>query len=346
MPPPDSEMQDATVIDFISRMNQDRVEYAVMRNYEAYPNFGHDVDLVVRWSDLPRWKEIATACAEDHGWSVLTECDHWARSSSREHIIHILRFYSVNPRRYLQIDAFHSFLSLGLPLFDEDALLRDRIRDERGFYRINEAVENCIRLFQIAKLAGMKGTEKKLARYGDRALAFWKSTPDLAINAQSFGFPKLLVALDWLEAKDFKIFKKEIDRQKRVWLIKQILTRPIYAGKMICDRAVDYARLFLLRPCGFNLRAYASDEMRRKVLGHVLRELAGTNMITHFTLKTGFKDCHKVLERGGIVVKWVSAKSAEIVSDQKTDEHKLSSELLERIIERHPRLFDQRITTD
>jgi len=346
VPPANSEMQDATVIDFFSRMNQDQVEYAVMRNYEAYPNFGHDVDLVVRWNDLPRWKEIATDCAVDHGWSVLTECDHWARSSSREHAIHILRFYSVNPRRYLQIDAFHSFLSLGLPLFDEDALLRDRIRDERGFYRIDEAVENCIRLFQIAKLAGMNGTEEKLVRYGDRALAFWKNTADPAIYAQSFGFPKLLTALDRLEARDYKIFKKEIDRQKRNWLIQQIQTKPVCAGKMIYDRALDYARLFLLRPCGFNLRAYASDEMRRKVFGHVLRELAGTNMITHFTFKTGFKECHKVRERGGIAVKWVSARSAEFISDQKTDEHKLSGALLKRIIERHPRLFDQRITTD
>ena len=170
MPPANSEMQDATVTDFFSRMNREQVEYAVMRNYEAYPMFGHDIDIVVRWSDLHRWKEIATACAADHGWSVLTECDHWARSSSPEHAIHVLRFYSVNPRQYLQIDAFHSFLSLGLALFDEDALLRDRIRDGRGFYRINEAVENCIRLFQIAKLAGIKGTEEKLARYMDRAL--------------------------------------------------------------------------------------------------------------------------------------------------------------------------------
>lgn len=346
MPPANSEMQDATVTDFFSRMNREQVEYAVMRNYEAYPMFGHDIDIVVRWSDLHRWKEIATACAADHGWSVLTECDHWARSSSPEHAIHVLRFYSVNPRQYLQIDAFHSFLSLGLALFDEDALLRDRIRDGRGFYRINEAVENCIRLFQIAKLAGIKGTEEKLARYMDRALAFWKNTPDPGNYAQSFGFPKLLTALDWLETKDYGNFKKEIDRQKRIWLLKQIQTRPFRAGKLICDRAVDYARLFLLRPCGFNLHAYASDEMRRKVLSHVLRDLAGTNMITHFTLKTGFRERLKVRERGGIAIKWVSARSAEVVSDQKTDEHKLSGALLKKIIERHPRLFDQRITTD
>ena len=116
------------------KRQEERIDYAVLRNYEQYPDFGHDIDLVVRWSDLPRWKQLAMACAVDHGWAVLAECGHWARSSSRIHNIQILRFYSQHPPQYLQVDAFHSFLVLGLPLFDEDTLLSERIWDGRGFY--------------------------------------------------------------------------------------------------------------------------------------------------------------------------------------------------------------------
>lgn len=345
MPSPNSDMQDATVIDFFSRMNAEGVDYAVLRNYELFPKFGHDIDLVVRWSDLPKLMSVAKSCAIDHGWSVLTKCDHWARSSSPEHTIQIQRFYSVDPPQYLQIDAFHSFLVLGLPLFDEDALLRERIKDRRGFYRISERVENFHRLFVIANLAGMEGTEEKLKRYRERALSFWdKALAQLAF-AGNLGFPNISTALDLLRSGNFQSFKKEIDQQKRAWLIRQVLSRPFRASKMLFDRG-ESLRLFWLRPCGFDVRVFSSDEGQRKRLEQVLKRLIEANVITNFTLSSDFKVRQRVRERGGIVVDWAPVKSADVIIDSQANEQSVFSALLMLIIERHPRLFDQRKTTN
>lgn len=341
-----SDMQEATAVDFFSRMDAEGVDYAVLRNYELYPQFGHDIDLVVRRRDLSKWRDIAKSCAKNHGWMALTECGHWARSSSGEHNIHILRFYSADPLRYLQMDAFHSLLILGVPLFDEDTLLRERIRDHRGFYRIDERIENFYRFVQIAKLAGMRGTEEKLERYSRRALSFWEETPDLTAFAEAAGFPYIWTAFDHLRSGDFERFKSELDRQKRAWLLGRVHSEPIRTGRMIFDRVVDCLRLFWLRPCGFDIRAFASDEGQRKRLKETLEKLTRANVITSFTLSRGFKERQRARERGGITVDWAPAKRANIIMGCEADEQSAMNALLKLIIERHPRLLDQRTGRD
>jgi hypothetical protein len=333
-----SDIQDATVIGFFSRMNDEEVEYAVLRNYELYPKFSHDIDLVVRWRDLPRLMAVARSCAIDYGWSALTECDHWARSSIHEHTIQVKRFYTVNPPQYFQIDAFHSHLVLGLPLFDEDALLRERIKDSRGFFRIDERVETFCRLFVIARLVGLKGTEEKVKRYSDRALSFWKKAPGPSQFAGNLGFPNISAALDFLRSGNLQLFKKEIDRQKRAWWIKQVSSHPLRAGKLVFNRSIDYLRLFWLRPCGFDLRVFANDEGQRKRLEQFLKRLTEANIITHFTLSSDFKERRTVRERGGIVVVWAPAESADVIIDCQADEQSIMGALITRIIERHPKL--------
>jgi hypothetical protein len=318
----------------------------VLRNYEQYPDFGHDIDLVVRWSDLPRWKQLAMACAVDHGWAVLAECGHWARSSSRIHNIQILRFYSQHPPQYLQVDAFHSFLVLGLPLFDEDTLLSERIWDGRGFYRIDEGVENFYRLLQIAKLAGMKGAGEKLKKYSARVLSHWKSAPALAASAGKIGFPGLPAAMDHLRSGDFQRFKRQIDRQKSVWWINQVMSHPFRAARMIFNRFLDLLRLFWLSPCGFTVCAFAGDEAQRKRLEKVLTLLIDTNIITHFTLSRNVGERQKVRERGGVVIEWVSEKGADLVVDQQADDQSVIGTLLNLIIDRHFRILDQRMKSN
>jgi hypothetical protein len=340
------DLQRATVIDFFSRMNNENVDYAVLRNYEFYPEFRHDIDLVVRWNELPHFISVAKSCAIDHGWSTLTKCDHWDRSPCREHTIQILRFYSVNPPQYLQIDAFHSHLVLGLPLYDEDAMLCDRIKDSRGFFRINEHVENFCRLLSIARLAGRKGAEEKIKRYSARALSFWENAPVLSAYSESLGFPNILTALDHLKAGDLRSFKKEIDRQKRAWLIRRVPLHPIRAFKMLFNRCGDYLRLFWLRPCGFDVRVFASDEEQRTRLEQILKKFTRDNIITIFTLSRNFRNRQIVRERGGIVVVWAPEHDADVSINSRADNDSVINALLTLLIERHPRLFDRRIAAN
>jgi hypothetical protein len=321
-------------------MNAEGVEYAILRNYEFFPKFGHDIDLVVRWSNLSKWKEIAKSCAVDYEWSTLTECNHWARSSSHEHCVQTLRFYRMPSEEYLEFDAFHALLILGLPFADEDLLLRDRIWDERGFYRINARTENLFRLFQIASISTLKGTEEKLMRYRDRALLFWDTSTDLTAFAASTGLSGIATAMEFLRSKDFRSFKSQIDRQKKAWWIGWMGAHPLRGIKITFDRLVDYLRLFWLSPCGFRVRVFAGDEGQRRQLEQIMKQFRSTNFIHAFTASSNLRERLWVLERGGIVVDWVPEKRAEVIMGPGTNQEAAIAKLLALIVDRHPRILD------
>ncbi|MGA7831605.1 MAG: hypothetical protein WCA21_11635 [Terracidiphilus sp.] len=346
MPDQPPSLQDETVRGFFALMNREGVDYAVLRNYEDFPRFGHDVDLVVRWRDIPKWRAIARSCAQSYGWEVLTECDHWARSSTREHTIQVLRFYTTYPLQYLQIDSFHSLVALGFPLFDEDRLLESRIMDDRGFYRIDANVENIFRLLQIAKLAGRPGAEAKLDRYKDRVLSYWDSSSDFGVSTCSLRLGRLSKLYDDLRSCDYLSLQKTINRQKHLWLMKMLFSRPLHTAKMLFDRVMDYLRLFALRPCGFDLYAFVRDEKQNARLKDVLQRLTEANTITHYTFSKSFSERRTVRERGGIVIHRTSADRADIFVDDEKDEDNILGQILRLIIERHQAIFDQRKVTN
>jgi len=324
----------ATVLDFFARMNAQRVEYAVLRNYEQYPNFGHDIDLVVRWSHLPRWREIAKACASDHAWNALTECNHWAQSSCPGHTIQILRFYRQAPLEYLQIDAFHAYLVNSLPLLDEDVLLDQRIWDERGFYRIDERAENFFRLFQIARLALNRGAQKKVESYRNRALSFWAEAQNLAGYGTKLGFPRIAEALDCLRSGDLPSLKRRIDSQKRAWWAKKMLVHPLHASRAIVSRSVDYARLFYFRPCGFTVRVSATAEQRRLVESALVR-FVDANFIRQYALGSNGKLRRQTMERGGIAIVWESPERADWIIESNAGSEDVTARLAAMLIARH-----------
>ena len=336
-----SGMEGATAVEFFRRMNAQQVEYALLRNYEQYPSFGHDIDLILRWNDLPKWKAVAKSCAEDFGWSALTECDHWARSSCREHTIQILRFYATSPLRYLQIDAFHAMPVNGLPLFDEDALLCGRISDDRGFFRIDERMENFFRLFQISSLAGVAGAEEKLELYRERALSFWSAAGDLDRYGASAGFSGMEAAVEHLRAGDLRSFRLKINRQKRAWWRSRMFSHPWRGSTLILNRFADYMRLFWLRPCGFTVRVSAPARQHGMV-DAIMRRLVGANFIRGYTVGRQHEKRQQVMERGGIAVKWASAERADVILDGDADEERVSARLVTLILERHPRILDRR----
>jgi hypothetical protein len=338
-----NDLEQATIVEFFARMNAQGVEYALLRNYEQYPRFGHDVDLILRWDHLPRWKAIAKSCADDFGWSALTDCDHWARSSSREHCIQALRFYALDSEQYLEIDAFHALLLLGLPLASEDAVLRGRVWDERGFYRVDPHFENLFRLLQIARLAGINGAQAKLERYRTRALSFWNSAGNLKEFAAGLGLPKLARAVEYLAAGDTQSFKTQVDRQKRAWLIRWLLAQPLRGIKIMFDRFEDYMRLLWLRPCGFEVSVFARTGDDRRRLEQIMAGFMETNFIHAFTASKNLRKRRWVLERGGIVVNWAPEDRAQVAMAADAGDRSAKDELVRMIVDRHHRITDRRL---
>ena len=97
-----------SVLAIFERLNAENIAYAVLRNAEQYPHFGHDVDLIVADSDRTRCREIFIDVAKMQGWQALTECQHWAKSKHCQwHNIEIFRFFHPQQLAYLQLDLFH-----------------------------------------------------------------------------------------------------------------------------------------------------------------------------------------------------------------------------------------------
>ena len=345
---PDANMLAVTVIDLFSRMNREGIDYVLLRNYELYPEFGHDIDLIVRERDLPGLKAAAASCATDHGWIALTECDHWARSASLGHRFQKLRFYTTDPPQCLQIDVFHSLWALGVPLIDEDALLQGRLWDHRGFYRIDGHVENLYRLLQIANNLSVKSDSPEIMlrfqRYRERVLSFLETAVDFAETAAALGFPKIPAALALLRSGDLLSFKKEIDRQKRAWLRGRLAAQPFRTVKMLCDRSANHLQRFWLRPCGFAIRAFAGDAQQRARLERVMGQLAEANVVSAFTSSRSFKERLRVKAAGGIILEWTSRESAQVVMDGEADAQRVMTKLLTLLVERHPKVMDRRDT--
>jgi hypothetical protein len=340
MPGPAVDRTRNTVVDFFDRLNHEGIEYALLRNFEQYPAFTHDIDLVIRWTDLPRWRAVAEACAAAHAWDALTECDHWARSPARAHTIQVLRFYKHSPLQYLQIDAFHSLLLFAFPLFDEDMLLRNRVWDERGFYRIDARIENLFRLLQISKLSGGRGNWEKQERYRQRALNFWGEGAELSAFASRLDLAGLSTAFNILKMGNYSAFQKSVNRAKLSWWLRRMTGNPWSGCGMLLHRAQDYLRNFLLRPCGFKVSVYADGEEQRRRLESILRQLRDSNLLLAYTFSSQPAERRRVLERGGLIVEWQSSRSAELLVNSSITEEAVTNQLVTRIIHRHPAIFD------
>ncbi len=76
----------------IQEMDKCSLQYAILRNYENYPSFGNDLDMVVDKRDVPKWREIAVKTASQEGWDNVTECHHWSDQTLDHLNIEVFRF--------------------------------------------------------------------------------------------------------------------------------------------------------------------------------------------------------------------------------------------------------------
>ena len=326
-----------------STLERDGIRYAVLRNYEQFPHFGHDVDLVMNRRDIPRWRKIAIAAANREGWDVLTECDHFALSPVRDHNIEVFRFYRISPPAYLQFDLFHGFLVWGLPLFDEAALLESRKRHQhQPFTTIDPVIENLFRLLQIEKLAGLGRSRDKVERYRDRVLQFCGSREDTLRRAVREAFGQTgLRALTHLQNGDLSAFGKAMRRGKLHWVLRHAARHPFRTIKTLVARLIDQSRTRRTRQCGFVLHICASDTVQQKRLFDTLDALVRSNVLHEWTADAawerqvqGFE--RDVMLRCGLVVKWEEAREIAVLDlGSITTDDDLIKRIIEHLIDRH-----------
>jgi len=334
-----------TIKSIIRELEDSDTTYAIARNYENYPDFGHDLDLFFS-APISLFIKFIEVIAIKHSWDVVTYCNHWSKSSIPEHNVDVLRFYKLASNEYLQVDLFRGFLVWGVPLVNAEEILKYRnLHDSGLFYRPNLAIENIFRMLQINSLLTNKSEIKKIARYRERVLEYVHTESESLLKCgKDLGLLYIEESLKPLSENNFSLFSYYINKSKRQFLFKYILKQPFLSFRQLLARIIDYYGLFISSPCGLIIEVNVQNSKHKKVIESSLDKLVDNSFIL------GWSDVmnnrilslkkRRVLERGGVVIKWVNHRGKNIICiDDSTSSHDVYRDLQNRIILCHEVIY-------
>lgn len=332
----------ATIAALINELGTENLPYVIARNYENYPDFGHDLDLFFSDNHVSEFNAIARKIAADYNWDYLTLCDHWNTSKIRTHNIEVFRFYKINPVEYLQLDLFHGFLVWGVPLVNSKEIINTRVRDvSNRFYHMRPALENSLRMLQISKLMSYEGTTEKIQRYRTCVLlSLANHECDLVTYSAKLFSSDTSQALDYLKSGKMQAFRISMNRIKQRFFLKSMIAKPYTTIMFLRERFNEYWRLFYSAPCGFILRVYVPSEEKYRHINQSLDFLVKKKVLSCWsdnnckTKKFGVQH-RRIMERGGIVVKRVGSADKAMLNLENCGKDQTLSAILDLIVKRH-----------
>lgn len=301
-----------TTLALFKALGESNIRYAVLRNYENFPAFGHDIDLVIHHDDLEDWRCLLQDLAQSKSWDVLTECKHYALSQALAHRIEIFHLYTHSPLAHLQIDVFHGMLILGVPLFREADLLAERgWHETHQFYYLDPLKEQLARVFQIHSLLSSSAAQEKVTRYRQKILQFCENPEQ---KDQLFALFKRYFpqsgpeGLSFLLTGDLSRFQASLSGLKRSFLLSRFFRQPGSTLQVFLHRLQDQWMTYVQNPCGFALPLGGFSEKQCQLVKEALDYLVSHNVLSCWTDKgfyqTGFsRKERKVMERSGMVLK-------------------------------------------
>ncbi len=341
-----------SVAELFKRLEKRQLSYAVLRNYENFPDLrgsgrtrNTDIDLVVRRAELPVLREVLISVAADCGWDVLTECGHFSQSRVRHHNIEVFRFYRNSPLQYLQVDVFHALLVWGLPFMDEEDLLRGRKHDSvRGLTHMDPLKEQTFRLIQIHGLGQSPRTAIKRERYRRKIEAFREHHDQEYLNTlkRYFGShgPRAAAAL---RTGDAAAFKRMIQLGKRHFWMKYWVRHPLSALFQVSERQRESRLRFNTAPCGCTLDVHAGTVQARASLQKAMELLIELNVVDEWieTQEHRPLNAHEqnVLEQGGLLVQWTDANRASVVVEEGESPAEIATRVAKFCAARHASLY-------
>lgn len=332
---------DATVVELFKKFEASGLCYAVLRNYENYPNFSHDIDLVMQYSNIPEARRIIAETAQAFKWDSAHECAHWNQSLVPIHKIEVFKLYSLDELEYLQIDLFHGMALLGIPFLTEQELLLDRIKDPRGFWRISKGNENLIRLMQLSRIP--PDTEKynkylqALRKYaGEHEGEF---TNEVNLKLGKYG----LLALKDLLNKDHAQARIKFRWLRIKFILKAFQKLGIpYVISTILQRFLSQWGSFIGNPCGFILTVDPKAQM--STLTDALEILQTRNWLILWSKSNSRSPFltwadRQVLERGGIILKQTRLRPHNFSWNTEDSTDVLLRRIAILIMSQHPAIF-------
>ena len=263
-----------TVRQLIPALEEAGLRPVVARNYENYPNFGHDLDLFVG-GDLDQATRVFKAIASRLKWDRLTLCTHYAPYQHDVLCIPVFRFHQFAPLQTLQGDLFGGLILLGLPLIDRHSLCAKRRLEPQGrFHIMPPEWEHGYRIFQIQSLNPDKDHSKR-TRYRKRILDFHQTNPEKLVQwGKINNLGNLKPALEALESDDHQRLTQQIKAAKTRFELDQLLRRPLRSLRLIFDRKKGLDIQFNKQPCGPKLTLSGDPNVCSKQLDYLVENQA------------------------------------------------------------------------
>ena len=239
-----------TVESLLNALEDGGFNPVVARNYENFPNFGHDLDLFVG-RELSDAVDLFRGVAKELNWDRLTLCDHYAAFDDDSLRIPVFRFHQFEPLQTLQVDLFGGLILWGLPLRTRHQICAERQLEPRGrFHTMPPEWEQGYRIFQIQSLHPIKHAPKR-TRYRERVITFddqHKGALDTWGVAHGMG--TLEAAVSALRDQDTDRLDQVIRQAKRRFALGQMMRHPLRTMLRIKDRRRGLSVQFNERPCG------------------------------------------------------------------------------------------------
>ena len=137
-----------TAISIIKEFNKKKINYGLGRNYNHFPNFGHDIDFYST-EDVQKLKKVLIVVKKKNGWDFLTHDIHFNGFLSKVCSIDTFHFYKYESGEYevLHLDFFRSFNIFGLPFIKSSNIKMEK--HKKKFYFIDINTENTFKLLQL-----------------------------------------------------------------------------------------------------------------------------------------------------------------------------------------------------
>lgn len=145
----------------ISKLNNEKVPYVILRNYEGLPEYvGNDIDLLVSEEYMDQFSDLIYEIGLNEGWYLKSKQKRYAFRS-------LILFHGENINDTLKIDVWAPITWKGLTWIDSDFIFKNRILYSKGFYVLPNGSEAAV---LVLKEILQSGTFRE--KYFDRIKQF------------------------------------------------------------------------------------------------------------------------------------------------------------------------------
>lgn len=292
-----------TIKQIIGSLNASNLIYGIARNYEKFPNFDSDIDLISK-EKIETFKKILKKITKAKKWEYLLYNNLKSKNFLENSKIDTFYFIDFKKLNFIEIDIFKCLLILGTSYYTvDDKSSLEKIKNK--FFIIPKKVTKTYNIFQIAKIYKGK-KDKKIKKYKKNFLSLGNET-----YLKKVFFEKKIISLLKKCLKKNEFYKLIFFAQlyKILIFVKYYITN-LHKIFFIPYRLVELIFIYFLKPTGFEIKLYYKDNKDLKTSETYLNKLKKKKIINDWKYydQLPFLIRRIFLERRNIVVKKIRNK--------------------------------------